>query len=457
MPTAPGEWRYRTESNVPALAGRIGSLRCVAAMTNHGPVGVRGTHAFRYADGTPYWPVGTTAYAWIHMPADVQQQTLASLEAARFNKLRMCVFPKNYALCKEEPEMYPFPVKEGPDGTRTFDVSRFDPAFFRHLERQIDALDALGIEADLILFHPYDKGRWGFDSLPMETNVAYVRYVCARLSSFRNVWWSLANEYDYVKSKTEADWITLIRAVRTADPYGHLCSIHGSTATYFPYWMDELTHTSIQDEAPVEEAGRASILYNVYRKPVVLDEVCYEGNLTSRWGRLSGQEMLHRMWQGLLCGVYVTHGECYKFHEESDTIFWAKGGPWRGESWKRISFTRQILESLPGPLQMADVSRDVQTATAGNGCYLVYFGKTMQDAWMFNLPAKNAAYPSLKPGTKFRVEIIDTWNMTVTPWPDIMETGPVNDYRLYDVKHRKIRLSLTPYVLLRITQVDDAS
>ncbi len=106
---------------------------------------------------------------------------------------------------------------------------------------------------------------------------------------------------------------------------------------------------------------------------------------------------------------------------------------------------------------MADVSRDAQTATAGNGCYLVYFGKTMQDAWMFNLPAKNAAYPSLKPGTKFRVEIIDTWNMTVTPWPDIMETGPVNDYRLYDVKHRKIRLPLTPYVLLRITQVDDAS
>lgn len=92
MPTAPGEWRYRTESNVPALAGRTGSLRCVVAMTNHGPVGVRGTHAFRYADGTPYWPVGTTAYAWIHMPADVQQQTLASLEAARFNKLRMCVF-----------------------------------------------------------------------------------------------------------------------------------------------------------------------------------------------------------------------------------------------------------------------------------------------------------------------------------------------------------------------------
>ena len=26
-----------------------------------------------------------------------------------------------------------------------------------------DRLNRLGIEADLILFHPYDKGRWGFD------------------------------------------------------------------------------------------------------------------------------------------------------------------------------------------------------------------------------------------------------------------------------------------------------
>ena len=25
-------------------------------------------------------------------------------------------------------------------------------------------LNRLGIEADLILFHPYDKGRWGFDA-----------------------------------------------------------------------------------------------------------------------------------------------------------------------------------------------------------------------------------------------------------------------------------------------------
>lgn len=89
--------------------------------------------------------------------------------------------------------------------------------------------------------------------------------------------------------------------------------------------MEELTHTSIQDEAPVEDFGRASIVRSIYRKPIVFDEVCYEGNLASRWGRLSGSEMLHRIWQGLIAGTYVTHGECYQWNAGSmDTIFWAK-------------------------------------------------------------------------------------------------------------------------------------
>jgi len=47
----------------------------------------------------------------------------------------------------------------------------------------------------------------------MEANLNYIQYLTARLASFRNIWWSLANEYDYVKSKTDADWLTLTKAV----------------------------------------------------------------------------------------------------------------------------------------------------------------------------------------------------------------------------------------------------
>lgn len=73
----------------------------------------------------------------------------------------MCVFPKHYSWNTNEPPLYPF------EGTppRTWDFSRFNPASFQHLEQRILDLQRLEIEADLILFHPYDKGHWGFDRM----------------------------------------------------------------------------------------------------------------------------------------------------------------------------------------------------------------------------------------------------------------------------------------------------
>lgn len=480
MPCEVGEWSYTTHSNSAQLDAKSGTFTCVAPSGgNHGYVKAVGKH-FTYADGSLYFPVGTTAYAWTHMARDIQSQALNSLRMAQFNKIRMCVFPKHYALCKEIPEMYPYVViadrhlkqqsasadeakilGEG-GGAKTensgvtFDKRRFNPAFFRHLEHMIDSLDAIGCEADLILFHPYDKGFWGFDEMTMEENLLYLQYVEARLASFKNVWWSLSNEYDYVKAKTFHDWVELIRATQGNDPYGHLCSIHGSTATYFPYEKYGLTHTSIQDEAPVMKQGRASILRNVYNIPVVLDEVRYEGNFSARWGRMSGEEMLFDMWCGLTQGVYVTHGECYQRHEgDFDSIFWAKGGKWRGESWKRVPFMRSILADLPEPLQMSDVSRDEVTSTAGDGYYIIYFGEAVQDEWLISLPAKNAGYPKAKAGQRFSVEIIDTWDMTITPWEGgPVELGEVNDYRLYDKAFRKIRLPKKPYIMLRMKRED---
>lgn len=38
---------------------------------------------------------------------------------------------------------------------------------------------------------------WGFDRMPLEAGVRYLKYLTARMSSFRNIWWSLANEYDF--------------------------------------------------------------------------------------------------------------------------------------------------------------------------------------------------------------------------------------------------------------------
>lgn len=460
MPVSTGNWNYLTSSNISALNKKKGSFECFdPGEGNHGLVKVSNTWSFSYADGKQFYPFGTTAYAWTHMGNELQEITLNSLTQSGFNKLRMCVFPKNYNLVKEEPELYPFKLNEtklDEQGNKVYDwdFEYFNPAFFQHLEKRIDDLGKLGIEADLILFHPYDKGRWGFDEMPNELNVRYLQYLAARLSSFRNVWWSLANEYDYVKSKGPADWELLIKTITAADPYKHLCSIHGSTGTYYEYWKPELTHSSIQDNVMLEDFGRAAVLRNVYKKPIVYDEVNYEGNLKQRWGRLSGEEMNEAFWQAAITGTYATHGETYWQGNDTDTIFWAKGGALKGTSWKRIAFLRQLMEQGPGAWCLADLSRDNQTSTAGDSYYMVYFGRQMNSSWLFNLPAKNAQYEKPKPGTRYKVEIIDTWDMTIQSCPEIFTCSAVNDYRLYDKDFKKVQLPMKPYLALRITKID---
>src|SRR6201999_499104 len=108
-PDEVGVRTYETDSNFVALKSKKGSLTCTPARgDNHGPVSVRNTRHFAYADGTAYFPFGTTCYAWTHQPSALQQETLATLKTAPFNKLRMCVFPKSYEYNHNDPEFYPF-------------------------------------------------------------------------------------------------------------------------------------------------------------------------------------------------------------------------------------------------------------------------------------------------------------------------------------------------------------
>ena len=95
MPDQPGLWHWTTASNSPALDGQSGTIEVAPALPGaHGPVVADGLN-LRHADGTPFINLGTTAYAWNHQSPELQAQTLASLSAAPFTKIRMCVFPKN--------------------------------------------------------------------------------------------------------------------------------------------------------------------------------------------------------------------------------------------------------------------------------------------------------------------------------------------------------------------------
>lgn len=445
MPMRQGPWRYETASNRPELHGRTGSFAVgKPAASNHGPVRVRHTYHFAYADGTPYVPVGTTCYAWTHQGDWLEEQTLATLKRSPFNKSRMCVFPKHYAYNRNEPVFYPFA------GTppRAWDMTRFNPAFFRHLEKRIGDIRDLGIEADLILFHPYDKGHWGFDALGAAADDRYLRYVVARLAAYRNVWWSLANEYDFMKAKTEADWDRLFQVVARSDPYGHPRSIHNGSLLY-NHTHPWVTHASIQNGSAVADFGRAGLLRDVYRKPVIYDEVKYEGDIEQRWGHLPAEEMVHRFWQGAIAGTYVGHGETYRHPQ--DVLWWSKGGVLHGQSPDRIAFLRKILEGGPaGGLEPIDKWQDVRTAGEKGEYYLIYFGKERPREWAFVLPRAGVDGP-----LRLRAEVIDTWAMTVTPLPGVFTLKPQGKYRLVCEDTPALPLPGKPYLALRLLRVAD--
>ena len=427
---AEGTWTFATRSTARSLDGLTGEVEVTGARAgSHGPVQVDGFH-FRHADGTRHRPLGTTAYAWTHQPDELQEQTLATLAEAPFRKLRMCVFPKSYLFNANEPADFPFPgtLEDG------FDLERFDPAHFRRLEQRIAELGRLGIEADLILFHAYD--RWGFADLGPAVDDRYLRYVVRRLSAFANVWWSMANEYDLLWSKDVEDWERLAAIVSAEDPVGHLNSIH-NCRPFYDYSKPWITHVSIQRVDVYRTAENTDEWRERWGKPVVIDECAYEGDIDQGWGNITGEEMVRRFWEGAVRGGYVGHGETYlpaALGIDDDVLWWSKGGVLHGTSPDRIGFLERILTETPdGVLEPAMSDWDVPWAQSTDGSVRIgYFG--------FNRPRfRNIV---LAEG-EWNVDVIDTWNMTVEPVAGT-HRGPM-----------RVELPGRPFIAIRATRVGD--
>ncbi len=429
MPESVGEWEYRIASDREETAGTFLCTR--AAPENHGPVRVSDM-GVSYADGNRFLSFGTTSYGWIHQPDALRAQTLHSLANSPFNKIRMLVFPKFMPYNNSEPRLFPFRRGEG----GKWDIARPDFDFWDDLDRQILALDGLGIEADLILFHPYD--RWGFAALSREENLAYLSYCVNRLGAYKNIWWSLANEYDMVPGKTEEDWDAFGARIAQLDSARHLLSVHNCCQPYPD--RDWITHCSIQSSL-----CRQTLTWGwEYQKPVFIDECGYEGDIEFTWGNLSAFEMVHRFWMTVACGGWCTHGET--FYREDEILWWGKGGQLRGKSVPRIAFLRNLLESLPGvpmvttaasPLdpnggddmgmvgaairRMPENSQrafiaEMLPMVFGNEQYRIYYLGRTCPAWL------DVECPS--EGT-FTAEVIDVWDMIRTPAGMVSSTGRI--------------------------------
>ncbi len=431
LPLKTGTWSWK----VTGILEASGQEECVAGEAEeglHGPVRARGMH-FSYEDGTRFAPFGTTIYAMLHQERERIDQTFATLAKAPFNKVRLCVFPKHYDFNHNEPEFYAFEK----DGDK-WDVGRPSIAFWHHFEEGLARLEKMGIQADLILFHPYD--RWGFSSLTQAENLEYLDYLLRRLAAFPNVWWSLANEYDFcLGHKTVEDFEEIEEYVASHDPYHHLLSNHNC----FKHWdftRPNVTHACIQ----TKDLTKVTFWREQYRKPVVIDECAYEGDIPHFWGSISGREMTARFWRVVTSGAYCTHGET--FLDDQEVLWWAKGCVLKGESPKRIAFLKALVEELPGPIDseslgmeiLAGIKREQEETVLANmpeefrsfakaflrmdevsrmgfcgseHCWQGHCGE-LAYLYYYDLRCCSRDVLHLPETHTYRIEIIDTWEMT---------------------------------------------
>ena len=238
----------------------------------------------------------------------------------------------------------------------------------------------------------------------------YWKYVIARFSSYRNVWWSLANEFDLMKSKTEEDWERYGAILVEKDPYHHLRSIHNCMRMY-DHSRPWITHCSIQRVDLYKSSELVNEWREKFRKPVVMDEIAYEGNIQHGWGNISGEEMLRRFWEAACRGGYPGHGETYMNTE--DILWWSHGGKLHGESYKRFGLLHEIMCETPGsglmpyPRSWDEVCAVPEEPDGERESvkeyYLFYYSFMRPSFREFHFDDT----------TPFRIKVIDTWDMNV--------------------------------------------
>ncbi|MCU0914307.1 MAG: serine hydrolase [Planctomycetes bacterium] len=231
-PDEEGEWRYLLRGEGVELNQR-GRLRCVAPR-GHGFIRVHpeNPYAFAHADGAPFFPMGDTCYGLYNeslITPELRTQYFETRRGQRFNFVR---FHVQHSPTHGQTDSSFFPWGGTPQAP---DFDRYNPVFFQGLDAMLRQMNALGMNAELILLNCYiapmnDPRVW-----TRQREQAWLRYVLARCAAVPNVFlWTIANEYEVhpdgryrLDVPGDPDWArATARFIKAHDPYRHPVTVH---------------------------------------------------------------------------------------------------------------------------------------------------------------------------------------------------------------------------------------
>jgi len=218
-PNEEGEWQWSTSSPDAGLSDKRGEFRCVPYEGDN-PVYLHGNpklsddgRYFVYADGTPFFWLGDTA--WNGVLRSKEEDWARYLENRKGLGFTAIQFVStDWRGCSRNPF-----------GERAYEGEeriKVNPDFFRRMDAKVKAINEHGMIAAPVVLWAFREGDPGVD-LPEEDAVRLARYIVARWGAYQVIW-ILGGDGNYEGERAER-WWRIGRSV-FKDRHYHLVTMH---------------------------------------------------------------------------------------------------------------------------------------------------------------------------------------------------------------------------------------
>lgn len=311
MPTEIGTWSYTSFSNDPGLDSISGEFECVHSSRKGILIANPDyPYTFQLSEGKPFFWMGETS--WWLMSKDIQlsdstfHKFIKKRLDQKFNGIHFVLGTGGSPSGTQNPE------NEGGKLWISQREQRINPQFFNWMDKRIAYLDSVQMAIGF-----YITWSQHFASFTREEFERFERYLIARYNAYPLLYWIIVGEFD--EAGKIDDYKYHGQVIDSADPYGHLISIHpnhhdpkniGTNHIFADEpWCDIIVQQLPQ--FPVwsshDEVHKSVLADRIYKKPVANVEFGYENKNYS--GKIvTGDWMRKYAWAIACAGGFFSYG-----------------------------------------------------------------------------------------------------------------------------------------------------